>query len=71
MIGKESISWNPTRIKVLTDLESAVVVSWGDLMKNAPEGLIHIQDDFALDGSLDYLQVWWSIVRGRWLLVYA
>ena len=40
-------------------------------MKNAPEGLIHIQYDFALDGSLDYLQVWSSITRGHWLLVYA
>ena len=52
-------------------LESAVVVSWADLMKSAPSGLIHIQYDFARDGSLDYLQVWSSITRGHWLLACA
>jgi hypothetical protein len=49
-------------------LESAVVVSWADLMRGAPTGLIHIEYGFAPSGTLDYLQVWSSITRGHWLL---
>jgi len=39
-------------------LESAVVVSWADLMHGAQTGLIHIEYGFAPSGTLDYLQVW-------------
>ena len=49
-------------------LESAVVVSWADLMRGTPTGLLHIEYGFAPSGTLDYLQVWSSITRGRWLL---
>lgn len=49
-------------------LESAVVVSWADLMLGAQNGLIHIEYGFAASGTLDYLQIWSSIARGRWLL---
>ena len=46
-------------------LESAVVVSWADLMRGAQTGLIHIEYGFAPSGTLDYLQVWSSITRGH------
>jgi hypothetical protein len=49
-------------------LESAIVVSWADLMRGAQNGLIHIEYCFASSGTLDYLQVWSSITRGHWLL---
>jgi hypothetical protein len=49
-------------------LESAVVVSWTDLMRGDKRGLIHIEYGFAPSGTLDYLQVWSSINRGYWLL---
>ena len=49
-------------------LESAVVVSWTDLMRGDKSGLIHIEYGFAPSGTLDYLQVWSSITRGYWLL---
>jgi hypothetical protein len=49
-------------------LESAVVVSWADLMRGAPSGLIHIEYGFAPTGTLDYLKFWSSISRGQWLL---
>src|SRR5690349_11451577 len=49
-------------------LESAVIVSWADLMQGAQSGLIHIEYGFALPGTLDYLKVWSSPSRGRWLL---
>jgi hypothetical protein len=49
-------------------LESAILVSWADLMRGAQTGLIHIEYGFAAGGTLDYLQVWSSITRGHWLL---
>ena len=50
-------------------LESAIVVSWEDLMHGAQTGLIHIEYNFAPDGTLEYLKVWSSITRGHWFLI--
>ena len=52
-------------------LESAVVVSWADLMRSTQAGLVHIQYGFAAGGTLDYVQVWLSMTRGQWLLACA
>src|SRR5579863_7421559 len=49
-------------------LESAIVVSWADLMHGTEAGLIHIEYGFAPVGTLDYLKVWSSLTRGHWLL---
>jgi hypothetical protein len=49
-------------------LESAIVVSWADLMPGAQTGLIHIEYGFAAGRTLDYLKVLSSITRGEWLL---
>jgi hypothetical protein len=50
-------------------LESAIVVSWGDLMRGAPTGLVQIEYGFAPKGTLDYLQIWSSISGSPSLLV--
>lgn len=49
-------------------LESAVIVSWADLIHEAQTGLIHIVYGFAPTGTLDYLKIWSSLTRGHWLL---
>jgi hypothetical protein len=49
-------------------LESAIVVSWPDLMPGAQTGLIHIEYGFAAGRTLDYLKVLSSITRGQWLV---
>lgn len=49
-------------------LESAIVVSWADLMRGVQTGLIHVEYGFATGGTLDYLKIWLSITRGHWLL---
>jgi len=49
-------------------LESAVVISWADLTRGTPTGLIHIEYGFAAGGTLDYLKFWSSLTRGHWLL---
>jgi len=52
-------------------LESAVVVSWADLMRGAQTGLIHIEYAFAPGGTFDYVKLWSSISPGHWLLACA
>jgi hypothetical protein len=49
-------------------LESAIVVSWTDLVRDAQTGLIQIEYGFVPAGTLDYLKVWSSLTRGHWLL---
>ena len=49
-------------------LESAVIVSWADLVHDTETGLIHIEYGFSLSGTLDYLKIWSSLSRGHWLL---
>jgi len=49
-------------------LESAIVVSWVDLVRGCQTGLIHLEYGFAPIGTLDYLKVWSSLTRGHWLL---
>jgi hypothetical protein len=48
-------------------LESAVVVNWTELMRNAT-GIMQIEYGLAPDGTVDYLEVWSSVKRGYWLL---
>lgn len=50
-------------------LESAIVVSWKDFMRGEQKGLIHIEYNLALDGTVNDLQVWSCLNRGHWLLI--
>jgi len=50
-------------------LESAIVASWEDLANGAQPGLIHIEYNFAADGTLGNLRILASVTRGRWLVV--
>lgn len=50
-------------------LEYAVAQSWDELMPNSTSGLIHIEYQTGEDGSVDFLKVWASTVRGHWNLV--
>ncbi|HTR24770.1 MAG TPA: hypothetical protein VMI10_12370 [Terriglobales bacterium] len=50
-------------------LESAVIQSWPDLMKDSKAGSLHLEYAFAPDNSLDYLTLWSSRLRGEWDLV--
>jgi hypothetical protein len=50
-------------------VESAIVVSWTDLMLGAQTGLIHVEYSLAEGGTLDYVMLWSSKTPGHWLLV--
>lgn len=49
-------------------IESAIVVSWADLMRGSQTGLIHVEYGFAPTGTVEYLKVLSSISRGHWLV---
>src|ERR1700684_3066902 len=61
----------PTMETVRVDamLTDAVVLSWDDLMPEASSGLIHIEYHVEPLGSVEYMKVWASTVRGYWKLV--
>ena len=50
-------------------LEYTVIQSWDELMPARTAGLIHIEYQTGENGSIDFLKVWASIVRGSWKLV--
>lgn len=50
-------------------LESAVVLSWEELLQSAPTGVVQIEYGTAPEPSLQYLKVWLSTARGGWDLV--
>ena len=58
-----------TLVKVEMDriLESAVVLSWDDLLHPSQKGLIHIE--YAPAPRLQYLKIWQLTGKGEWSLV--
>jgi hypothetical protein len=57
----------PTQIKDL--LESAIVVSWKELLQSSLTAVVQIEYGTAPEPSLQYVKVWLSTVRGIWDLV--
>ncbi|MGA7459261.1 MAG: hypothetical protein WBW69_03505 [Candidatus Korobacteraceae bacterium] len=56
-------------IRVDAILADAVVLNWGDLMPGPTTGLIHIEYHVEALGSIEFLKVWASTVRGYWNLI--
>lgn len=50
-------------------LEYAVIQSWDELMPSSPSGLIQIEYQTGGDGSIEFLMIWASSIRGHWKLV--
>jgi hypothetical protein len=50
-------------------LESAVVLSWKDLLPGKRTTLVHVEYRLGPGGSLEFLKVWSSITRGHQYLV--
>jgi hypothetical protein len=61
----------PTCTNITLDeiLESAVVLSWKDLLPGPRTSLVHLEYRLGPDGSLEFLKVWSSIIRGHQYLV--
>jgi hypothetical protein len=50
-------------------LSDAVVLSWNDLMPEPGSGLIHIEYHVEPPGSIEFVKVWASTIRGEWNLI--
>lgn len=50
-------------------LESAVVLSWADLLEGHRLGFIHVEYAFSPEGTINKLELWSSTVRGHWRLI--
>ena len=57
------------RVEIARVLESAVVLSWKDLLRKSQKGLVHVEYGTAPEPSLQYLKVWLSTTRGTWDLI--
>lgn len=50
-------------------LENAVMLSWNELLKRWPRGLIHVEYGIAPEPSLQYVKIWLATSRGTWSLI--
>lgn len=50
-------------------LAEVVVLSWNDLMPEPGSGLIHIEYHVEPPGSIEFVKVWASTIRGEWNLI--
>jgi hypothetical protein len=50
-------------------LESAVALSWADLLEGHRPGSIHVEYAFSPEGTINTLKLWLSTVRGHWRLI--
>lgn len=57
------------KIPIYRVLESAVVLSWRDLVKTSSQDLIHVEYGTAQERSLQYLKIWRLAGRGAWNLI--
>lgn len=57
------------RVPINRVLESAVVLSWNDLVKGSHSGIINVEYGTAPEPSLQYLKIWLSTARGTWDLI--
>ena len=58
-----------TNITLDQILECAVVLSWRDLLPGTRTSLVHVEYRLGSSGSLEFVKVWSSIIRGHQYLV--
>ena len=57
------------RLQIEDILESAVVLSWKELLDSSHKGVVHVEYGTAPEPSLQYLKIWLSTTRGKWDLI--
>lgn len=60
---------NNRRVAIGDVLESAVVLSWQELLKDSSPGLVHVEYGTDPEPCLQYVKIWLSPRQGRWDLV--
>lgn len=59
----------PPKAQIGDLLESAVILSWNELLKGSPRGLVHVEYGTAPELSLQYVKIWLATSRGAWNLI--
>lgn len=57
------------RVQIYQILESAVVLSWKELLQKSHEGVVQVEYGTAPEPSLQYLKIWLATRRGSWDLI--
>ena len=57
------------KVPIYRMLESAVVLSWSDLVKTSLQDLIQVEYGVTPERSLQYLKIWRLAERGSWDLI--
>lgn len=57
------------RMQIYRILESAVVLSWKELLQSPHKGVVHVEYGTAPEPSLQYLKIWLATRRGTWDLI--
>lgn len=52
------------RVRIDRVLESAVVLSWKELLRSRRAGVVHVEYGVAPEPSLQYVKIWLSTTRG-------
>lgn len=58
-----------TTLKIEHILESAVILSWNELLNGSDSAMVHVEYATAPEPCLQYLKMWRSIRRGKWDLM--
>lgn len=59
----------PPQVQIGDLLESAVMLSWNELLKSSPGGLVHVEYGAAPEPSLQYVKIWLASAQGGWTLI--
>ena len=57
------------KVQIYRVLESAVVLSWKELLQSSHKGVVHVEYGTAPEPSLQYLKIWLARRRGTWDLI--
>lgn len=57
------------RVRIDRVLESAVVLSWKELIHSSQRRVVHVEYGTAPEPSLQYVKIWSSTTRGAWDLI--
>jgi hypothetical protein len=58
-----------TNLQLEHVLESAVILSWNELLNGSDSAMIHVEYATAPEPCLQYLKIWQSTTRAKWDLI--
>jgi len=59
----------PINLQIEQVLESAVILSWNELLSGFDSATVHVEYATAPEPCLQYLKIWGSTEKGKWKLI--